>query len=427
MKFYILVAFLVCSAHGNWLSDLFTGLGEAVEDAKVTDKLDTLGTNIKKIGKDVIKAFKTDIPNNDWVVVTKKYLEGIQFKEILKEGDEKMEVLVEKWNNILKELNNPDQFKSAKEMYEKITKDLKELLPKKLFKKWKKKVHNIAEKVRESVKTQLKGVKTQLKDVDVDTLKKHVKSWVEPTFMQHKENIEEEKQMVKDAVEAANKKLREEAEKAGKKIAPYLEMENAKELKENAEDRIEQWLAKTFTKPHHPSKWLGKLNMEQMKKQFPGVPIKRIKKLFKKMGKKNKKMIVINKPMETIIKKIPIFTEEQKKLAKLTPEERAEYLKAETDWEKKMLMEALKVSQKLAMKKGVEKKEEKKKPMMTGNEKWELLNENEQDDDEDENEFLNYQQTKPKLTKPLTKDFADKLAAEESEWYGLRKKLKAMM
>ena len=127
---------------------------------------------------------------NDWVEVTKQYLKDIKFKDILKEeGDEKMEELVEKWNLILQELNNPEKFENAEAMYKKITKDLKGFLPKELFKQWKKKVHNIAMKIKESVQT-------QMKDVNVDTLKKQAKAWVQPIFMQHKENIEEEKQMV---------------------------------------------------------------------------------------------------------------------------------------------------------------------------------------------------------------------------------------
>ena len=100
-----------------------------------------------------------------------------------------MEELVEKWNLILQELNNPEKFENAEAMYKKITKDLKGFLPKELFKQWKKKVHNIAMKIKESVQA-------QMKDVDVDTLKKQAKAWVQPIFMQHKENIEEEKQMV---------------------------------------------------------------------------------------------------------------------------------------------------------------------------------------------------------------------------------------
>ena len=237
-------------AQGNWLSNLFTGLSEAVDDAKVKEKIDTLGTHIKKVSGKIVKNFKTELPNvrihviyffihfcafvfhrivfylfslfnrcspltlfhthnltllikgsfstysvlvlfqNDWVEVTKQYLKDIKFKDILKEeGDEKMEELVEKWNLILQELNNPEKFENAEAMYKKITKDLKGFLPKELFKQWKKKVHNIAMKIKESVQT-------QMKDVNVDTLKKQAKAWVQPIFMQHKENIEEEKQMV---------------------------------------------------------------------------------------------------------------------------------------------------------------------------------------------------------------------------------------
>ena len=63
------------------------------------------------------------------------------------------------------------------------------MLPTDLFKKWKSKVHKIAKKIEESVST-------HLKEINVETLKKHIKAWVEPTFMKHKENLEEEKQMV---------------------------------------------------------------------------------------------------------------------------------------------------------------------------------------------------------------------------------------
>ena len=100
-----------------------------------------------------------------------------------------MEELVERWNNVLSELNNPEKFNSSTKFYKKITKDLKEMLPTDLFKKWKSKVHKIAKKIEESVST-------HLKEINVETLKKHIKAWVEPTFMKHKENLEEEKQMV---------------------------------------------------------------------------------------------------------------------------------------------------------------------------------------------------------------------------------------
>ena len=100
-----------------------------------------------------------------------------------------MEELVERWNNILAELNNPEKFESTTKMYKKINKDLKEMLPKDMFKKWKSRCHKIAKKMKESVST-------QMKEINVETLKKHIKAWVEPTFMKHKENLEEEKQMV---------------------------------------------------------------------------------------------------------------------------------------------------------------------------------------------------------------------------------------
>ena len=89
-------------------------------------------------------------------------MEEIEFKDILKIGDEKMEDLVEGWNNVLAELNKPEKFEST---------------------------HDVAKKIKETVSTQIKRV-------NVETLKKHIKAWVEPTFMQHKENLEEEKKMV---------------------------------------------------------------------------------------------------------------------------------------------------------------------------------------------------------------------------------------
>lgn len=50
--------------------------------------------------------------------------------------------------------------------------------------------------------------------------------------------------------------------------------------------------------------------------------------------------------------------------------------------------------------------------------------EEEEEDDKDEVvEMFNFQRTKPKLNK----DFAAKLAAEESQWYDMRKKLKALL
>ena len=100
-----------------------------------------------------------------------------------------MEDLVEGWNNVLAELNNPEKFESSTELYKKVAKDLKEMLPKELFKEWKLRVHGVAKKMKETVST-------QIKEVNVETLKKHIKAWVEPTFMQHKENLEEEKKMV---------------------------------------------------------------------------------------------------------------------------------------------------------------------------------------------------------------------------------------
>merc|ERR1719378_284874 len=100
------------------------------------------------------------------------------------------------------------------------------------------------------------------------------------------------------------------------------------------------------------------------------------------MAKKNKKVIVVTKPVETKIEKVTnneMNEEKLKKLAALTPEERAEYEKAEAEWEQRMLQEAMKVSEKMAMKKA-----EEKKPMMTGNEKWE----DEEDDDDNEDEKI---------------------------------------
>lgn len=65
---------------------------------------------------------------------------------------------------------------------------------------------------------------------------------------------------------------------------------------------------------------------------------------------------------------------------------------------------------------------------LAGKENWDLLAKYEdQEDDEGDDEYeeksiFNFQRTKPKLTK----DFAAKLAKEESQWYDLRKKLKNM-
>jgi len=413
MKFLCIfgIFLLVSSAQGNWLSNLFTGLSEVVDDAKVKEKMDTLGSHIKKVSGKIVKNFKTDLPNNDWVEVTKDYLQNITFKDILQEeGDEKMEELVEKWNLILQELNNPEKFETAEAMYKKINGDLKSLLPKKLFRQWKKKVHNIAMKIKQSVQAEMKGM-------SVETLKKQAKKWVEPIFMQHKENIEEEKQMVKEAIKAANEELMGKAKEAHEKVVPVLKgtLEDAKEMKESHESKIQKWLEKTFTKPHHASRWLTKDSLKEIRKQYPGFPVKKIKKLFKKMAKKNKKIIVVTKPIETKIEKVTnneMDEEKLRKLAALTPQERAEYEKAEAEWEQRMLQEAMKVSEKMAMKKD----DEKKKPMMTGNEKWE----DEEDDDDDEDDKI-------KVTSPLGKAFTEKLAAEEEEWYGLRKKLKAML
>jgi len=49
--------------HGSWLSDIFTGLNEAVEEKKVKTNLENLGTHIKKLGEDVVKNLKSQTPN----------------------------------------------------------------------------------------------------------------------------------------------------------------------------------------------------------------------------------------------------------------------------------------------------------------------------------------------------------------------------
>ena len=116
----------------------------------------------------------------------------------------------------------------------------------------------------------------------------------------------------------------------------------------------------------------------------------------------------------------------------MTPAEQAEYKEAEVDWEKKMLMEALAVSKKLSFVNTPAPQEppatpaSKKDTSINGN--WMLPNNQEQEDEEEDDKdeavsMFNFQRTKPKLTK----DFAAKLAAEEAQWYDMRKKLKAML
>ena len=112
----------------------------------------------------------------------------MQLKDLVK-NNSKMDEVVEKWNEIIKELNNPDNFENTKEMYKKTKKDLKDFLPKKLYKDWRKKIHNVATKVEEAVSK-------KLKDINVKTLRESVKDWMQPSFMENKENIEEEKKMV---------------------------------------------------------------------------------------------------------------------------------------------------------------------------------------------------------------------------------------
>jgi len=112
----------------------------------------------------------------------------IKLKDLMR-NNSKMDELVEKWNEIFKELNNPDKFETTKDMYKKIKKDLKDLLPKKLYGDWKKKIHNVATKVKEAVSK-------KLKDVNIKTLREKAQDWMQPSFMKNKENIEEEKKMV---------------------------------------------------------------------------------------------------------------------------------------------------------------------------------------------------------------------------------------
>lgn len=446
MKLIYLAGFLLIlnAVYGSWLSDVFTGLNEVVDEStikKVKKTVEVLGTNVKKIGEGAIKKFKegSSMPNNDWVKVTKDFLDEITFTDILKEmGDEHMEELVAKWNKVKQELNIIDyesrSTKEMREMYKKIRKDLKSLLPAERFQQWKAKIHDVAKKMKDAVKK-------QLKTADIDILKKSVKQWMQPSFMENKENIGEEKQMVKDAVDAVNEKLKSEAEKVGKKIVPLIKMTELKQQtdhEEEIESKVEDWLQKKFTKPHHKSgesKWkllLKKMPFDELKKKFKNVPFKQLKKKFKEMAKMNKKLLVVNEPVKTAVKvisgeKIPIFLsqEDSVKLESLTPEERQEYELAEAKWEAKVFKETQKLMKKW------NKKEKKQTtvaptPMMTGNENW-----MDEDDDDDESVEINFQQTKPKLMKKkekvLKKEFADKLAEEEMQWYALRRKMKAML
>jgi len=434
---YLAGFFLILNAvHGSWLSDVFTGLNEAVDDStlkKVKKTVEVLGTNVKKVGKEVVKDFKekSSMPNNDWVQITKDFLDEITFADILKENSDKhMNKLVSKWNKVKQGLNEiDDESKSTKEMlkmYKQIKKDLQALLPNGRYKQWKERIHNVAKKMKDAVKK-------HLKNIDIDILKTSVQKWMQPSFMENKENVEEEKQMVKDAVDAVNDKLKSEAEKVGKKIVPMIKMTESKkqtDAEEEIQSKVESWLQKKFTKPHHKSgqsKWefLKTMPLNELKKKFKNVPFKQLKKKFKKMARMNKKLVVVNEPIKTAVKvitggKVPLFLsqEDNEKLISLTPEEQQEYKLAEAKWEAKVFKE----TQKLV--KEMNKKEKKQTnvaptPMITGNEDWMYG-----DDDEDEDEQVNFQQTKPKL---LNKKFADRLAKEELEWIALRKKMKTMM
>ena len=54
--------------------------------------------------------------------------------------------------------------------------------------------------------------------------------------------------------------------------------------------------------------------------------------------------------METIVQKLPMFAnkEERKQFEGMTQEEKEEYKKVESEWENKMLSEAIKLSKTLA-------------------------------------------------------------------------------
>jgi hypothetical protein len=431
MKLLLVFAIIFLkSAQGSWLSDVYTGLNEAVEDSKIKEKIQILGTNIKNVKDETMKKIKEEIPNNDWVSVTKDFLHNIQFKEVLKEkADEKMEDLVDQWNGILRKLSTINEEESGKEMYKSIKKDLQKLLSPKLFKQWKAKIHSIAKSLKDAMSK-------KIKDFDVGKLKKNIKKWMQPAFMQNEDELEEQKKMVKDAVEAVNENLKKEADKVGKKVIPVIKMTKEKKITDKAEKKLEKWLQKKFTKPHHVSghsKWkllLEKLPLDKMKKVFEhkDVTFKKMKKQLKKLANLNKKLVVIKDPVKTVSKMINsngevfISKDDRKKMESLTPEEQKEYEEAEAKWEKKMLEAAMKLNKKLI---GHGDEKPTPTPMMTGNENWKLIDNDFEDDD---NDFDNYDDTTIQKTKPkLNKEFLKKLAEEEQEWYGLRKKMKTML
>lgn len=440
---------------GSWLGDVFTGLNEAAEDFDLKKDLKKIGEKVKDVlGKNLTDTVIAALPGPDkidWVKETKKYLTKLKFKDILEAtSNVKMEDLVDKWNNVLKELNNQDQFKSTKVMYQKINKDIKDLLPEKLYKKWKKQTHSIAKKLNNAAK----NVKKAAKNINLDAikyLKDNVKNWKQPSFMD-KEDIEEEKQMIRDAVDAVNKKLKE----GGKllKVVPLLKLTAAKKLtdkKEEEEAKVEKWLKKKFTKPHHMSghsKWEDIMEKIPVHK-FQKLPLKNLKKKFKKLIKKHKKVLVVKEPVKTDVKVLngkdfPIFIsdEDSKKLESLTPKEKKEYEKAEAKWEMKVLKEAQRLVKKMRFAEieghkaakttaapTTMKPTEKPKGVMTGNENWDkiehkkMVTKDDPWDDYDEDDKM-LQSTKSKLSK---KDFIKKLADEEGEWFNIKKQLFSKM
>lgn len=116
---------------------------------------------------------------------TKNFLHNIKFKDVLEQKSNlTMDQIVERWNGLLKELNNEEKFADPNEMYTKIKKDIKNILPSKIYKKWKKEIHSLSKKLKKIVK-----------DFDIEDLKAHVSNWKQPTFMT--EDVEKEKEMIK--------------------------------------------------------------------------------------------------------------------------------------------------------------------------------------------------------------------------------------
>lgn len=437
MKFLILVSFflLLNSVQCYWLTDVYTGLNEAIDDSNVKENIEHLGTKIKKVGSDALQKIKENIKKqpafkHDWVSITKRFLQKIEFKEILKEhGDEKMEELVETWNGVFSKLNGINKESDVHQIEKSVKEDLKKLLTAKVFKKWGKKVSN--------GKKKLKKIMKKKEYLDVSTLKKSVKAWVQPSFMVNKENIKEEKQMVKDAVKSVNKKLKEHSKEVGQKIVPVIKMGRDKKLSDDAEGKLEKWLEKKFTKPHQESgqsKWellLQTMPLDKMKRAFQNkdVPFKRVKKQFKKLAKMHKKLLVVKKPLKTLVKKIDPrdqnlkvgkMSEKKKSFEPLTENEKKEYEKAEEDWEHKIVKEAMKLSKKFMKESEKSSSESPKNP----NQEVKMVETDDFDKYEEDN-LYNVQQTKPKLK--TSKEFADELMREEFKWMELKKKLKSML